>query len=409
MLMRCCLLYIQSDWAENVGTFAVPGWNDLLRPCYRCRTDPSKMYELDGIGPLSAGTLLENDEYDDYDNACSRCETTVILSNESHSYLCDLLYYDKRGDGNHGLCLKHDAKLRSLGLTAGMRVEPTETLPDIGAFFVINEFPFPVTFWNSSLETMTRHRNPLFQRRLGVSLRSLTVDILHCFYLGNFQVFACYLLWHMLEHNVWDRTGTQEEIVANSLIIVRAELQPWMKNRRRTHPLENLTELYDINPAMIGDRTSKCLKLKAAETWTFLLFAVDKFKNVTHILYYGQLLAAGNALIQLSGIWSRSPWRMPPNLVQESFDCYNRFIAVTAEIPEFHECFKPKRHLAFHMLRDLVYFGSPKAYANWLNESLNKMLKGCCRNVSQQRFEETVLAGMRHLLHRKSFSPPVAS
>ena len=168
---------------------------------------------------------------------------------------------------------------------------------------------------------------------------------------------------------------------------------------------ESLTQIYDLTPPMIGDRTDKQLKLKASETWTFLLFIIDQLRPLYHLPYHRELLAAGQALIELNGVWKLSPWRMPANMVQQSFDLYNRFLECTDAIDGYRDFFKPKRHIAVHLLRDLTHFGCPKVYANWLNESLNKTLKGCCRNVSQLRFEESVLAGMRHLMKRRSFEP----
>ena len=53
-----------------------------------------------------------------------------------------------------------------------------------------------------------------------------------------------------------------------------------------------------------------------------------------------------------------------------------------------------------HMLERVTWFGSPSAYANWVDESLNNVLKKCCRGVSQQTFEVVVLQQM-YALRRK--------
>jgi hypothetical protein len=58
----------------------------------------------------------------------------------------------------------------------------------------------------------------------------------------------------------------------------------------------------------------------------------------------------------------------------------------------------PKHHLLFHLIVNSKYFGNPSAYATWLDESLNKLLKACCRQTSQSTFDRSVLNRMRVML-----------
>jgi len=58
----------------------------------------------------------------------------------------------------------------------------------------------------------------------------------------------------------------------------------------------------------------------------------------------------------------------------------------------------PKHHIVYHILEKSRWFGNPKMYACWMDESWNKQLKGCCRNVSQATFEVSNLFSMRDLL-----------
>jgi hypothetical protein len=62
------------------------------------------------------------------------------------------------------------------------------------------------------------------------------------------------------------------------------------------------------------------------------------------------------------------------------------------------ESWTPKHHVVYHMLLNTGFHGNPELYANWEDEALNKMLKACCRYVSQLRFEESCLLRMRSLL-----------
>ena len=70
------------------------------------------------------------------------------------------------------------------------------------------------------------------------------------------------------------------------------------------------------------------------------------------------------------------------------------------------DAFRPKHHLMWHLLERLPIHGAPKLYACWKDESLNKLLKACCRQTSQLTFEASVLSRMNQLLtpNKRAFS-----
>ena len=112
-----------------------------------------------------------------------------------------------------------------------------------------------------------------------------------------------------------------------------------------------------------------------------------------------RLVRAGQALEEMIQCWQNAAWKMTVVEIQQSFDCFNRFLTHTSAIEAYRDhFFQPKRHLTLHLLRELDYNGCPKYYATWFDEALNKLLKGCCRNLSQNRFEAALLPAMRHLL-----------
>jgi len=51
----------------------------------------------------------------------------------------------------------------------------------------------------------------------------------------------------------------------------------------------------------------------------------------------------------------------------------------------------PKVHLAFHMILRQSLIGAARLHQNFRDESANKVLKGCTRNVSQLCWEPAVL------------------
>ena len=86
----------------------------------------------------------------------------------------------------------------------------------------------------------------------------------------------------------------------------------------------------------------------------------------------------------------------PPSDIasQAAFKAYNDHVALMAPF----DCYVPKHHLVYHLLKKVAYHGSPSFYATWQDESLNTTLKASCRLVSQPTFERSVLIRMRELL-----------
>ena len=83
--------------------------------------------------------------------------------------------------------------------------------------------------------------------------------------------------------------------------------------------------------------------------------------------------------------------------VRGTFDHYLRFLALT----QSEDLVQPKRHAVLHVLRRSAYLGNPRVYANWWDETLNRLLKRCCRQVSQQTFEASVLFNVNQLLAKR--------
>ena len=107
-----------------------------------------------------------------------------------------------------------------------------------------------------------------------------------------------------------------------------------------------------------------------------------------------KFLEAGYQLTGLIELWQGAPWRVEPSVVDQGIQMLNRYLLLTQDIEELQY---PKRHLAMHCVKLVGVLGNPRYYANWLDESLNKVLRSTCRNVSQATFDMTVLSGMRRL------------
>ena len=309
------------------------------------------MYQTAGINPVRLPWRSNADG--DYFLACQSCEHFVVLDAAMHKVVLRLLHYDKRAGGHKGRCLR-EAVLQ-LGLQAGDRLEPSRHLPDVALFDSCSSFPMPVVFWRTSAETLTRHRNPLFAEHLGITPeRCLTVDALHCLYLGVMLVFCRHVIWLMITSYVWGRSGTMEETIETAVLVCRHELRGFYKQYREQHHEKPLTMVTNFTKKMIGDHSDQKLKTKAAQTWGVLLFLVDRLQR--HPEQLGEsgrsLLKAGQCLVQIVGIWDVGGQNLTPRQMQQCFDAWNQLLHLTGDIASMHI---PKRHAFTHLLFKAIF------------------------------------------------------
>ena len=102
--------------------------------------------------------------------------------------------------------------------------------------------------------------------------------------------------------------------------------------------------------------------------------------------------------MELIEIWKAASWRLTQQEFIASLGAYNRFITCTAPVEGMDI---PKKHLSAHLVHNVAFLGNPRYYANWIDEALNKLLKACCRGVSQATFESSVLSAMQLALMAK--------
>ena len=309
-----------------------------------------------------------------------------------------ILEYDRRKDGNHGLCLTRD--FNAVGLLVGDRLEPSDKLPDVGKVYSISDFPVSLTFWRSSAEYITRHRNPLFDRALGITPNnSVTIDVLHCIYLGVMLSWCRFVIWALITRRTWVNRGTADENLELSCLAIKHELKNFYKRHRTNRPLDNLTHISTFSKKLLGDTADQKLKTKGAETWGMFLYLLWKMSTIAHKLcpLLCALYQAGLALEALIRLWKQHGRNLPAHVVQKSFDLFANFCLLTEGVEELQQ---PKRHLVCHLLAKLRTLGNPSQYANWLDESLNKDLKKACRTVSQCTFEKFLLLRFRETLRR---------
>ena len=202
-----------------------------------------------------------------------------------------------------------------MNLRAGDRLEPSPGVPDVG---MLGELPLPaeIVMWRSGSESLTKHRNPLFDEELGtLPQRCVVVGTLHCLYLGVMLVWCRVVLWMLVDAGIYGAMSTDEENIQTAVLVLRHNLMEFYKARHRERPGENLTRVSDLTPKMLGSRTEPKCKTKGAETWGMLLFLLGELQ--LHVGRLGdrgvRLLAAGQALEEMVGIWNRHGRVLPPD------------------------------------------------------------------------------------------------
>ena len=321
------------------------------------------------------------------------------MDSDNHRAILGRLRYDKRlQGGSKGRALTE--AVPGLPLRAGDRLEPSHSLPDVGKFDILSDADFPkrVCFWRVSEETVCHHyRNPLFDESIGITMASITVDVLHTLHLGAFLVFCRYIIWELLGAGCWHpNQGTEAEKVQVAVLAMRAELWRWYSERHKKYPLENLTRLADLTPKMLGTRASPKLKTKAAETLGLLHFVTDMVTKYSALIGERSRIfrEAGASAIKYMEVCSGNPVSMQARSIQDLFDCMVKHLRLI----ESFEIYVPKHHLWIHMTLQARWHGNPKSVANFLNESDNKTLKAVSRGCSQLTFESTLLFKMKELL-----------
>ena len=328
-----------------------------------------------------------------YENACVACEQLIVIDRAAHREIIMNLGYDKRQDGGRGLCISK--AFPALGIRTRARLEPSEFLPDVSQFLNVSVFPYPLLLWNRGEETVTRHRNPLVDDTLGISMsRTLRIDTLHTLYLGVFLKFCALIWWRLLFAGAFGSADTMDENIEIGLSTFKARYLWWLKKRHELYPFANLTETHEFTKKMVGDPGDLKMGTKGSETWTLLLFLVDEM-TYWNFEDKQKLLDAGRSMVALVGIWKAGKWKLKPVEIQP---CYRHFKCFMANTDSFIKLHQPTRYLFMHLIRELDFAGNPAYYSTWKDESLNKLLKKTCRTISQLTFNVSVLSSMRELL-----------
>ena len=384
------LVHIKGDWAEFSHTLGFADWSSALFCCLFCKATRENRFNVAGFGPVSSpwGDL----SHADMERACAACEIWIDLTQEQHARVRASLVYDKKKDGGAGRCLMLD--LPDLNLRAKDRLEPHPLLMDVDLFDRVAQFPYRALFWRRSLETRCRHRNPLWDPDIGITLERLMVDKLHTLHMGPAMSYVCHVLWQLILVDAWGTGASGEQLHVLSVHQIRSELWTYYSDRKRQRPDDDITELQDLTLQMLGGKpSSQTLHTKAAETKGLVGFALELLKRMqgrfagseTNIAF---LIGAGEALQEYFDLLGDAPRQVPPRMLQRMFDSMKKHLILSnrAGVP-----MKPKHHLVLHMVARTGKYGNPSFYATFTDEGINKLLKKVGQAAHRTVWEVRVL------------------
>ena len=230
--VHLALINLQGDWPAMAEFLCCRIWAHLRAPCMCCDIPKHAIKDVDA---LSSVTLDEFPWalFDDaaWNSEVQKCSLTFIVTDcDAQHQITQNLGYKESRLGRTLLC-----DLPALGLHAGYRLDPCESLRDVAAFEE-QAPPFEVLWWTGGDEDRLTHITPLASI-IGFSWAMYGVDILHCWLLGPMQSFVAFCLWHALRCKIF---GTNlswlslDEENRLGLLQIKNELWAYYRNRRKT-------------------------------------------------------------------------------------------------------------------------------------------------------------------------------
>ena len=394
---RLGILKLKGDWAEWAHSFGFPNWSSNEFPCPLCHADRSNWLSCEGIStmgfPEAWGEATTQAEIEE---CCRKCEQSRRLSFRQYKAVMDNLQYNKAFGGR---TLMID--MPEVGLERGDRVAATPTMLDVGlgmdTLFDDGAAFHTVLFWRTRYQTKMMHRNPLLLESLGIGIYSLAIDVLHTVHLGVMQRFCCAFVWLCISRNAFRVPArTLEDTVIATCLAVRESITRFYAIYARANPGHRLTEIQDITPSMLGKRSKPKLKLKAAETWGFLLWVQHALATIGDRLgeFADACRGATDSLVEWMHVLKANGRTLSEGAHERLCNCTIRHLACLRRLGIR---LIPKHHMWVHVTVSSRQQGNPRFYWTFLDESLNGKLKKVLRRCHQAAFERRALAKVWYL------------
>jgi hypothetical protein len=314
---RAAVVFIKADWAELASTLGFSPWNHSIHPCLFCHTPREGLYTVQGLSPVSFPHPLRT--WDDYQQACGRCEIERVVTEAERPLLLGSLVYDKRADTSapHGRAMVVDC----LGLRKGDRVEPSLELPDVSKLDTV-QCPIKVTFWRSSEQAGVKHRNPLFSTLTGIQPDSaICIDWLHSCSLGIFKDFLGSFICQLFHvDQVFCKIPNIDVRSALSAASLQALLFQFYSSEAKHNRMH--TRVQHMEASMFGSQNAPAFNFHGAEVNGFLDFSVQlavKFR--ASMSRHQEWLRCAELLVRIKTLIYEFRFRFPARRIQEFHRC----------------------------------------------------------------------------------------
>ena len=380
-------VFTKGDWPAYCEVAGFRQWGHEIFPCYCCDVTKAALKQITSY----EGVDLDGGDWniytqDDYLEDVFRCKMVVLIATE---HLRDLVFGALRYRKSFlGRGLRKDVP--PLGLIKGDRLEPTQTMPDVGLFQFMRP-PFQAVFWRMYDNDRVLHESPLF-RVPGLSTETHGADALHCWHLGPVLKLVTLVFWFLVHSKSFSTQIadiSMEDQVRIGLLILKNKLYDFYKAKRTDdHEWRKRgSEVWNVTQKMMGTKKRKTLAVKAAEARGLLEFAavileetVPKLKPAERAqgmlllesakagFRFDQLLKTADPLVTVEG-------------QQELLTVYLRHV-------QFYKMaggdLIPKHHMMIHMILSSSVLGHPTLYTTYRDESFNgviaRIARACHRN-----------------------------
>ena len=257
------------------------------------------------------------------------------------------------------------------------RIEAWSGMEDIADFERLSVFPVRVLFWRSKEETLCRRRCPLFSPEIGIVPDKIcALDWLHGLSLGVWQTYCSYTLHRLVAADAW-LTNSKNQQIRMGMVLAQMspELDKWLQAQRKTG--KSTTDVGVLRPEQFGTFKKPLCSLKAGQTNWFLQYLVEvALPPRLHFLGSdaADILKAGQSSLKILEIIRSHPrGTMMSACAIQSF--HREAKTYLQAMEDLRVVAKPKDHMLMEMSDRLGFMGSPSLYGNWLDESLNRLLR----------------------------------
>eukprot|EP00971_Amphidinium_carterae_P082515 1631992-Amphidinium_carterae.2 len=280
------VVQLRSDIGELSTSVGLPGSTSKIGGCCLCQASNAGMLTaLEQKVPKPPFPTLSQPDLEQATQSCERMVNTSTWSDETWQALLNCL---EPSIAAKGMALQ--THMPELGLVRGDRLEPSKSLPDVGALWELNLLgqpsklpcvgkyvgslrPVQLIFWRRTTETLVRRRCPLFSNCLDLP-DILAVDSMHILALGVFQQYLGHTVQHLLEANVASSTRRLvAERDAECLQLLETKFRNWCQQRRAS--VSRAVSKGEFLSGKFGTRSKPSCHFKAAQTVDIVRWLAD--------------------------------------------------------------------------------------------------------------------------------------